>query len=85
MKEALAQPEQEPVAKLLLQSKQNYVCNFGPSATADWIYSDLLELLKAPPKRTWVGLTAEEAAECWTTSASKTWHNLEANLKEKNA
>ena len=33
---------------------------------------------------TWVGLTAEEAAECWTTSATQTWKNFEAKLKEKN-
>ena len=37
-----------------------------------------------PPKRPWVGLTAQEAADCWTTSATKTWHNFEAALKEKN-
>ena len=37
-----------------------------------------------PPQRTWVGLTAEEAAECWTTSATHTWRNFEAKLKEKN-
>lgn len=48
----LAQPEQEPVATLLLQAKQNYERNFGPSAAADWIYSDLLDLLDtAPPQR----------------------------------
>jgi hypothetical protein len=35
-------------------------------------------------KRPWVGLTAEEAAECWTTSATQTWKNFEAKLKEKN-
>ena len=37
-----------------------------------------------PPQRTWVGLTAQEAAECWTTSATQTWKNFEAKLKEKN-
>jgi len=46
------QAEQEPVAAVLLQSKQNYERNFGPSAAADWIYSDLLELLDTtPPQR----------------------------------
>ena len=35
-------------------------------------------------ERAWVGLTAEEAAECWTTSATQTWKNFEAKLKEKN-
>ena len=37
-----------------------------------------------PPQRTWVGLTAQEAADCWTTSATQTWKNFEAKLKEKN-
>jgi hypothetical protein len=35
-------------------------------------------------RRTWVGLTAQEAAECWTTSATQTWKNFEAKLKDKN-
>ena len=35
-------------------------------------------------KRTWVGLTKEEAAKCWSTSAVTTWKNFEAKLKEKN-
>jgi hypothetical protein len=26
----------------------------------------------------------QEAAECWTTSATQTWKNFEAKLKEKN-
>lgn len=37
------------------------------------------------PKRKWVGLTHTEAADCWNTSATKTWNNIEAKLKEKNA
>ena len=40
--------------------------------------------LDAPPQRTWVGLTAEEAAECWTTSATQTWKNIENALRIKN-
>ena len=40
--------------------------------------------LAQPEQRPWVGLTAEEAAECWTTSATQTWKNFEAKLKEKN-
>ena len=56
--------EQEPVATLLLQSKQNYERNFGPSAAADWIYSDLLELLNtAPPQLK--PLTDDECDELW--------------------
>lgn len=32
----------------------------------------------------WQGLTAEEAADCWSTSAVDTWRNFEAALREKN-
>lgn len=46
---------------------------------------ELVPVYTTPPKREWVGLTAQEAADCWTTSATKTWHNFEAALKEKNA
>jgi hypothetical protein len=41
-------------------------------------------LYTTPPQRTWVGLTAQEAADCWTTNATKTWNNFEAKLKSKN-
>ena len=62
-------PEQEPVATLLLQSKQNYERNFGPSAAADWIYSDLLELLNTtPPQRTWVDLTPQDLNDIFKTA-----------------
>jgi hypothetical protein len=40
---------QEPVATLLLQSKQNFERNFGSNGYADWIYRDLAELLDDPP------------------------------------
>ena len=35
-------------------------------------------------QRTWVGLTEQEAADCWSTSAVQTWREIEAALKEKN-
>ena len=35
-------------------------------------------------RRQWQGLTEEEAAACWSTSAIKTWQAIEAKLKEKN-
>jgi hypothetical protein len=41
-------------------------------------------LYTAPPKREWVGLTDEERAECWNTSAVQSALNIEAKLKEKN-
>ena len=43
----------------------------------------VLEAALMEPKP-WVGLTKEEAAKCWSTSAVKTWKNFEAKLKEKN-
>ena len=36
------------------------------------------------PQKPWVGLTKEEAADCWSTEAVRTWHAIEAKLKEKN-
>lgn len=42
--------QQEPVARLLLDSKQNFERNFGQHWQADWIYSDLSELLDTPPQ-----------------------------------
>lgn len=56
--------EQELVATLLRQSKQNFERNFGSNGYADWIYKDIAELMDTPPaqppQRTWQGLTDEE-------------------------
>ncbi len=46
---------------------------------------DFVAAINTPPKREWIGLTGEEAAECWSTSAVQTWMLIEAKLKEKNA
>jgi hypothetical protein len=35
-------------------------------------------------KREWVGLTDEERAQCWNSSAVQSAINIEAKLKEKN-
>jgi hypothetical protein len=45
LRELLAEPQGEPVATLLEQSRQNCLRNFGPNGLADWIYTDLGELL----------------------------------------
>ena len=73
------QPAQEPVAWLTRDSVDG--CWY---ATAKKVGKDDKPLYTTPPQRPWVGLTAEEAAECWTTSATQTWKNFEAKLKEKN-
>ena len=38
----------------------------------------------AQPSKPWVGLTEQEAAECWSTSTVRTWQAIEAKLREKN-
>jgi hypothetical protein len=42
------------------------------------------ELVTGAAQRQWVGLTEQEAAECWSTSTVRTWQAIEAKLKEKN-
>jgi hypothetical protein len=59
------------------------------SATTDWeaVAADqamTIAMLKLEQKREWVGLTDEERAECWSTSAVQSALNIEAKLKEKN-
>ena len=63
-----AQPAQEPVAKY-----SDIVSDGGldPRNTTS-------------PQRPWVGLTAGEAAECWTPTATQTWKNIENALRIKN-
>ena len=70
----LAQPEQEPVALVI---DGVLVKSALPEKYTGHLYTTL-------PQRPWVGLTAEEAAECWTTSATQTWKNFEAKLKANN-
>jgi hypothetical protein len=49
---AALEAKDEPVATLLLQSKQNFERNFGSNRYADWIYADLVELVNTtPPQR----------------------------------
>jgi hypothetical protein len=88
VKEALAQPAQEPVAwmyqcsaydsaPVLLSSKQDW----AESGTGLWTETPLYT---TPPKRPWVGLTDEEASWCQAPSTIQTWKRIEAKLKEKN-
>ena len=46
---------------------------------------DLLRQALSQPKREWVGLTDDEAWECWNwEDFNETWKKMEAKLKEKN-
>ena len=90
LRQALAQPEQEPVAYVTIE----------PAIDGDWRKCPSIKwfnkptegpLYTAPPKREWVGLTDEEIEECkingglphainWRLSVKV----MEAKLKEKN-
>ena len=76
IKEALAQPEQEPVA-------------FASHGVVNWIADKQFQheaLLYSAPQRTWVGLTDEDRLEF--AKAQHGWEDLliaaEAKLKTKN-
>jgi hypothetical protein len=50
----------------------------SPDDWSDW------KVTPPAAQRQWVGLTEQEAAECWSTSTVRTWQAIEAKLKEKN-
>jgi len=89
IKEALAQPEQEPVA---------WVCyGVGDKKDIDFEQYDVdalpvgTNLYTTPPQRTWIGLTDEEvanfASRLWPLAEKQVSDRLraiEAKLKEKN-
>lgn len=86
--EALAQPEQEPVARV--------IDNGTPEGSTEWIpFASRVEPLKTgdllyttPPQRPWVGLTDEDITKI-DQGLYPTWKDevqaVEAKLKEKNA
>jgi len=85
IKEALAQPEQEPVAW-----EQFYPDigkpQLGQEPVEDVVayHSDGTRTVRIAPKRPWVGLTDEEIEECMEMSIQKTCRAVGAKLKEKN-
>ena len=79
LRQALAQPEQEPVAWVY----NGILHEFDPSEFAT---SEVKPLYTAPPKREWVGITYDEVYEfvCTTDSYINLARAIEAKLKEKN-
>ncbi len=78
LRQALAQPEQEPVA-WIKPDKENSGFLITLYEENGWT-----PLYTAPPSKPWVDLTNDEAAECWTTSAIMTWKRIQDKLREKN-
>ena len=88
IKEALAQPEQEPVACVqdLDEVKRKHLVYEKGMDWKDPLYT-------TPPQRTWVGLTDEEIADCAekmeaSDPTDSFWREffrgIEAKLKDKN-
>jgi hypothetical protein len=86
--EALALPVQKPVAWLpndaidQLEAPRLVLTNV-PLVT--YAAENHTAIYTGPqPQREWVGLTEQEAAECWSSSTVRTWQAIEQRLKEKN-
>jgi len=88
IKEALAQPEQEPVAWMCADESliNKGYARFSHVCMGDW----KIPVYTTPPQRTWVGLTDEEIDDLSRTmvkgNKSVNWlcQAIEAKLKEKN-
>ena len=93
MKEALAQPEQKPVAWIYKGEKSfdgnKYSDEYELTASkqvALWKDKDAKPLYTTPPQRTWVGLTEAQCGVLWKTNMTpfEYYQAIEAKLKEKN-
>jgi rubredoxin len=90
IKEALAQPAQEPVAFYRCKSC-GYAYEQAPPTSCDCMDDggfDRVEYFTTPPKREWVGLTDEEregiAKDYSLIGYKSPFKEIEAKLKEKN-
>ena len=86
IKEALAQPEQEPVAWAMLHDNGHFIDAIHPDehARVEGKYTHPLYTTK---QRTWVGLTDEEVGDLSDfayTNDEEFVRNVDAKLKEKN-
>ena len=89
LRQALAQPEQEPVAWFQVEKDADGSNRYIQISETDPEF--YVPLYTAPPKREWVGLTDEEIEELakWADKHAAPWHlefakAIEAKLKEKN-
>ena len=84
LRQALSQPEQEPVAWFSDRYGKYVYCedmtDYPTHEENGW-----KPLYTAPPKREWVGLTDEEMEDLWDRYAHmEMMRAIEAKLKEKN-
>ena len=95
LQEALAQPEQEPVAWGFRRIKDGVILDIKNADFEHEGYEEIytVPLYTAPPKREWVGLTDEEIEQCFVFDWSgefyanwrkQTYEAIKAKLKEKN-
>ena len=85
IKEALAQPMQEPVAHCYVQKGTSVDILTFDDAPDDAVDGTIFPLYTTPPKREWVELTDEQRRVCVDTPfVADQWANIEAKLKELN-
>jgi hypothetical protein len=84
LRQALAQPEQEP----FIYVREDTEKPFGGYEHCSEVDAGAFPVYTAPPKREWVGLTDEEVYGIANTAVGKTFTDMtceiEAKLKEKN-
>ena len=90
LRQALAQPEQEPVGYVTIEN----ISSWAQVPSIKWFKKPTEgPLYTAPPKREWVGLTDEEIEQCFVFDWSgefyanwrkQTYEAIKAKLKEKN-
>ena len=82
LRQALSQPEQEPVAWMKTWSDGNRnLYLYKPPHFDD---NEIDPLYTALPKREWIDLTEDEAFACRGIDFFDTYKNINAKLKEKN-
>ena len=94
IKEALAQPEQEPVAYINIEERKlEWAYKYMSWDTPTVVNLPKIPLYTIPPQRTWVGLTDEDITELHyeikvrlmgTYKTEDIYRAIEAKLKEKN-
>jgi hypothetical protein len=87
IRQARSAPVQEPEWKQIAEDLRFHGLTLVKTATGYAVLKlGAVHAQATPPaaQRQWVGLTEQEAAECWSTSTVRTWQAIEAKLKEKN-